>query len=294
MAFARTMAYVPVCVREAVLKHLDNTRTPVSSVNELRLRLYGATSLVVSGKNILISSGVTRDEMKETFKRICGGAVYAHRDDICRGFISLDGGIRVGVCAEARYERDRVIGVGEVSSLIFRIPSSECSFARALYLRWLEMGRGGMLVCSAAGEGKTSTIRALAGLIGSGGYPLRVVAVDERCEFDMNGYKGMSVDILRGYRRALGVDIAIRTLSAEVLIVDEISSFEDASAMLGAVGAGVTVIATTHAKSLGDAIKRPYVRELVMSGIFDTVCAISRQNGHFSFTLDRITECITV
>ena len=144
-----------------------------------------------------------------------------------------------------------------------------------------------MLICSPAGQGKTTAIRSLARLIGSGREAKRVVAVDERCEFDSSEYCDAHVDILRGYRRAVGVDIAIRTMSAEVLIVDEISSSEDAKAMMSALGAGVTVIATAHADSLIGAAKRAYIRELILGGLFDSVCII-RGGAEFSYQLTRI------
>jgi stage III sporulation protein AA len=243
--------------------------------------------LVVSGENIPLDIKVGETEMKETFRRISGGAVFAHRDDICRGFISLPYGVRVGISGHARYERDGVIGICDVTSLVFRIPSGECSFARELYARWL-MHTGGMLICSRAGEGKTTAIRALARLIGSGERPRRVVVVDERCEFDPAEYRSAHVDIMRGYRRALGVDIAVRTMSAEVLIVDEISSARDSQAMLSALGAGVTVIATVHAGSFFDAMRRGYVSELVEGGLFETVCVIERRGGVFGYRLERI------
>ena len=288
MIFDKVLTLLPFNVCEEVNEYLHKTHTPRSRVNEIRLRSYGLCSLVVSGKNVPLESRVSKEGIRETFKRICGGAVFLHRDDMCRGFISLDGGIRIGVCAEARYERDSVVGVGDVSSLVFRIPSSECSFGNELYTRWRALGAGGMLICSAAGEGKTSALRTLARLIGSGESPLRVVVVDERCEFDIESYSSAHVDVLRGYRRALGIDIAIRTLSAEVLIVDEISSPDDANAMLASVGAGVKVIATAHARCFSDLMRRDYVRELILSGLFDTVCAITRKNGRFSFNIDSV------
>ena len=180
-----------------------------------------------------------------------------------------------------------MVGVGDISSLVFRIPSGECSFAARLYGEWLLIG-GGMLICSRAGEGKTTAIRALARLIGSGERPRRVVVVDERCELDVTEYRDAHVDILRGYRRATGVEIAIRTMSAEVLMVDEISSYDDSRAMLSAIGAGVIVIATAHAQSLADALKRGYIRELVDGGLFDAACFISRRGDSFSYRLERI------
>ncbi len=288
MVFDDVLMLLPCHVRDEITEYIRKACIPLKSINEIRLRSHGLCSLVVAGRNVSLRSGVTKEGMKEVFKKICGGAAFAHRDDMCRGFISLDKGVRVGVCAEARYERGSVVGIGDVSALVFRIPSSECSFAKELYTRWRDLGSGGMLIHSVAGEGKTSTLRTLARLIGSGEWPLRVVVVDERCEFDMDSYAGAHVDILRGYRRALGVDIAIRTLSAQVLIVDEISSKEDASAMLASVGAGVRVIATAHAGSFSDLMRRSYVRELILGGLFDTVCAITRKNGRFSFNLDRV------
>lgn len=282
------LGYLPCEVKDSIFRYLSRTRGLAKTINEIRLRENGVTSLVLAGRNVALDVTVDRERLKETFKRVCGGAVFAHRDDVCRGFVTLPGGVRVGVCGYARYESGSVVGVGDISSLVFRIPTGECTFARELYRAWQRNG-GGMLICSAAGEGKTTAIRALAGLIGSGEMPRRVVVADERCEFNPAEYARAHVDILRGYKRALGVDIAIRTMSAEVLIVDEISSREDATAMLASVGAGVTVIATVHARSLGDAMKRDYVATLVRGGLFESVCVISRREGNFSYTIDRIT-----
>ena len=281
--------------RELVLEifdYLERMNTNDTEINEIRLRLHGPCSLVVSGGNYLLESKISSEDMRGVFKRTCSGAVFAHRDDICRGFVSLPYGVRVGVCAEAKYERGVIVGADEVSALVFRIPSGGCSFAGELYRRWKALGGGGMLICSAAGEGKTSAIRALAGIIGSGQMPRRVVVADERCEFNPLEYERAQVDVLRGYKRSLGIDIAIRTLSAEILIVDEISSVEDSSAMLAAVGAGVCVIATAHGKSFDDVKRRKYIRDLVTAGLFECVSIISRRNGVFSFSLEKIQPAI--
>ena len=283
------LSYIPCEIRDATLRYLAKTNTQENAINEIRLRADGLCALTVSGRNIPLDITLDREKMKETFKRVCGGAVFAHREDVLRGFVTLTGGVRVGVCGYARYESGGVVGIGDISSLVFRIPVGECSFASELYRRWQRNG-GGMLICSGAGEGKTTAIRALAGLIGSGLTPRRVVVADERCEFNPKEYERAHVDILRGYKRALGVDIAIRTMSAEVLIVDEISSREDAVAMLASVGAGVTVIATVHARSLEDANRRDYVASLVTGGLFENVCIISRREGRFSYTINRIAN----
>ena len=267
---------------------LSSRGTSKTDVNEIRLRASGPLSLVVSGRNYSLGICIGKDEITEVFRRVCDGAVFKHRDDVCRGSLTLGGGIRVGVAGHARYEGGSLVGIADISVLVFRIPSGKCSFALRLLRDWRSLC-GGMLVCSAAGEGKTTAIRALAGLIGSGRDPKRVVVVDERCEF-FDDYSGSQVDVLRGYKRSVGVEIAIRTLSAEVLIVDEISSREDSFAMLGALGAGVSVIATVHARSLADAVKREYIRELVTGGLFRGACVIHRGPSGFDYTVKRIGE----
>ena len=286
-AFRRAVAYLTDEISDAVCGYIKRTRTSERDVNEIRLRAYGPLSVTVSGRNISLGKRVGSDGMREIFKKICGGAVFAHRDDVCSGFVTLDGGIRVGVSGHARYEGGRIVGVGEISSLVFRLPGRECSFARELYTNWL-VRRGGMLICSPAGEGKTTAIRSLARLIGSGEVPRRVAVVDERCEFDPEAYTDAHVDILLGYKRALGVDIAVRTMSAEVVIVDEIGSREDAIALLGALGAGVDVIATAHADRFESALRRDYIRELVSGGLFESVCVIKRRGNVYSFSVESV------
>ena len=145
-----------------------------------------------------------------------------------------------------------------------------------------------MLIYSAAGEGKTTAIRSLARLIGSGKRPYRVVVADERSEFDEGAYRSAHVDVLKGYKRSLGIEIAIRTMSAEVLIVDEISSPEDARALLLAIGAGVDVIATAHGRRVSEISKRPHMRELIEAGLFSSFCSLKREGERFSFCFERI------
>ena len=286
------LSYLPGRVSESIFECLKQYRASEGDISEIRLRSQGLCAITVRGANAPLSVQMDDADIKDVFKRLCGGAVFAHREDLCRGFVSLGNGVRVGVCGRARYERDGVLGISEISSLVFRIPSGECSFAHALYGEWLLHG-GGMLICSRAGEGKTTAIRSLSRLIASGERPRRVVIVDERCEIDADGYSDAHVDVLRGYRRPLGVDIAIRTLSAEVLVVDEISSPDDSRAMLCALGAGVNVIATVHASSLSDAMRRSYVRELINGGLFDSACIIKRDGDRFSYRLENIEPADT-
>ena len=117
---------------------------------------------------------------------------------------------------------------------------------------------------------------------------MRVVVVDERCEFDASDYKNTTVDIMRGYRRAEGVEIATRTLSAEVIIVDEIGTPEEAKSLLPLVGAGVPVIASLHASSLQEALGRRMMQPLYEAEVFRIFVGIFRTgNRYFAKITDK-------
>ena len=288
-ALSLTLSYLPEEVSGSIKKYLSINGTSEGGLSEIRLRAYGPLGLAISGKNVSLPVRISEKEVSETFSRVCRGAVFAHRDDVCSGFVPIGQGVRVGVCGRARYERGILVGVSDISALVFRIPSGECSFAGEIYSEWKRRG-GGMLIYSAAGEGKTTAIRSLARLIGSGKRPYRVVVADERSEFDEGAYRSAHVDVLKGYKRSLGIEIAIRTMSAEVLIVDEISSPEDARALLLAIGAGVDVIATAHGRRVSEISKRPHMRELIEAGLFSSFCSLKREGERFSFCFEEVSR----
>lgn len=277
--FSRIAPVIPASViaeSERICK-----RRGVSSdhINEIRLRAVGRSSIVLDGENFSLTTRVGSDELHGILKRICDMAIFAHRDDIANGFVSLSGGCRVGVCGHAKYDGGKLVGVNSVSSLVFRIPGGRCDFANELFGYWRERNFCGMLICSKAGIGKTSAIRTLAAMAGSAKWSKRVVVVDERCEFDPNEYSDCTVDILRGYKRAVGIEIAVRTMSAEILVVDEIGNDADSDALMLAIGAGVPVVATAHGDNISKVLLKPSIKRLIEGGLFESYAVIRKEKS---------------
>ena len=94
------------------------------------------------------------------------------------------------------------------------------------------------------------------------------------------------VDVLHGYPRAKGIEIATRTLSPEVIFCDEIGSAEEAKAILSAANSGVPLIATAHAESFDTLLKRPNIRTLYDHHIFRYYIGLSRKDGSKQFSYD--------
>ncbi len=251
-------------------------------VCEIRIRCFGRSSISVSGENIPLFSDVTPNEMSELFDRVIGGSLYAHTKDLREGFVSLDFGVRVGVCGT----------LGDVGSLpksigglVFRIPSGRCSCEDELFEAYNRPGTLGMLIYSLPGAGKTSALRALAGRI-SRELIKKVVVVDERREFIGSDYKDAMVDILCGYSKPRGVEIALRTLGAEVIMVDEIGNAEEGESLLRVGRGGVPIIATTHAASYGEVTSKEGIAPLIREGYFNRFVRLYKEDGRFSYEID--------
>ncbi len=259
-------------------------------ISELRLRAIGISQAVIGGRSYPLFYRATHGVLRDVLSRLCRGSLYAYRDSIADGYVSGEWGVRVGVVGEARYEGERAVGVDGVSSLCFRIPTGRCEVADGLYETWRSLGGGSMLIASPPAGGKTTALRALARLIGSGEQARRVVAVDERLEFIPEDYAGASVDLLRGYKRERGVELALRTMSPEIIMVDEIGSAQDARATETARGAGVSLIATAHARDLADARKRRYISEMLDGGAFDIFVRLWRDADGAYYEARRLDE----
>lgn len=251
-------------------------------LEEIRLRRDSVSSYRVAGRDYMLLTRLDGYTLSQIFDTLTEGAVYAYRDSLNEGYITVRG-IRIGVVGNA-------FSAGEISALVFRIPRSVVGFGSELYSAWRSLGMCGTLIISEPGGGKTTALRALAMHIGKGTDMRRVAVVDSRSEFLPIDYVNSSVDIITGHSRASGIEIAVRTACPEVVVCDEIFTEADAEALTGAVGAGVTVIATAHGTSLSDVKKRAYIDRLFALGVFSAVISIKRSCGDFLYTAEGVGD----
>ena len=273
-------------VAEEITRVCRTRRSGVSGLREISLRAVGRSSVGFSEERVPLYTALGKDEVEQIAKRLCDGALYAHRDTIASGYITLKGGIRVGISGYAKYEYKSFVGVSDISSLLFRIPGHACDFSQELYSAFLQGVGSGMLIYSPPGAGKTTALRSLALSVGSGRGARRVAVIDERCEFDEEDYAGAEVDILKGYKRRRGIEIATRTMSPEILMIDEIGA-DDAEGIGAVSKCGIPLIATSHAASLEELRSKPSLSALLSSGVFDVFVGIRREGERYLLTVDR-------
>ena len=242
-------------------------------IEEIRLRRGRRASLTLPGKNLVLNT-----VLDSVLYGMCSGSLYAYSDTISRGYLSLPGGIRVGVCGRASCEGERMLGVHEISSLSVRIPHRVRRVGEQIceLLHKFKRNRG-VLIYSPPGVGKTTLLRGVISLLASGEHPLRTAVVDTRGELNFSeGGSDLCIDVLSGYPRGLGIEIATRTLSAEVIVCDEIGDYVEAMALVSSHNCGVPLIASAHAGSVDELLRRTGIMLLHEADIFGAYVGIER------------------
>lgn len=262
-----------------------------SGIEEIRLRSGRVSSLTTPTGNVPLKTVLSCLELDAILQGACDGSLYAHSETLCQGYVTLAGGIRIGVCGHATVENGNIIGVYGVSGLNIRLPGARrrvgvpiCRLLRQ------SRGEGGVLIYSAPGVGKTTLLRSVAAQMASGERPWRVAVVDTRGEIaPFLDATSLCVDVLLGYPKPIGIGIACRTMNAQLIVCDEIGDCEEAEAIAAAQNCGVPFVATAHAASLEGLLRRSAMLTLHRARVFTHYVGIERRVGGGEF-LYRMTE----
>ncbi|MGI6412491.1 MAG: stage III sporulation protein AA [Syntrophomonadaceae bacterium] len=274
-----------------------------TKLEEIRLRYGQPLILRIGDKEFSVSSqgnlvtdiykGYRVDEvdLARTLASISDNSLYAFEEDIKRGFITVPGGHRVGLAGQVILEKNRIKKIKDFSSICFRVAREIKNCAIPLMpLIWPNKSQkiSNTLIISPPRCGKTTILRDLARILSSGHYfnsAKNVAIIDERSEL-AGSYRGIPqldvgprTDVLDACPKSLGMIMAIRSLSPEVIVTDEIGRKEDVDAIAECVNAGVSVISSIHAQDLEELSCRPVMRELMGIRAFEIGVVLSRKNG---------------
>lgn len=207
---------------------------------------------------------LTPMQMEEIFFTLCGGSVHAHQAEIAQGYISTAGGCRAGLAGRFWQNPEEGIVLQELTSLNLRIARRKVLPLPPELKETLRGHFTGILLAGEPDSGKTTLLRSIAGELL---HQDRVVSViDERREIFADASGGEDLDVISGLPKGQAVQMALRTLSPQVILLDELGGMEEVTALEQGLFSGVDFIATLHAASPEEATVRPQVRYLMERG----------------------------
>ncbi len=265
---------------------------PERAPEEIRLRRGRVASLTVAGKNILLHTVLDGVAMEALFLRLCGGSPYAHAETLRKGYMTLPGGIRLGITGRAVTANGEIGGVMEPGAIVLRIPGKFPPIGGEIFTLFEELGgHAGILLYGPPGVGKTTLLAGVAALLAGGDHPRRTALIDTREELGPRvTAPELLLDVLTAYPKGVGIGIAAQVMAAEVILCDEIGDMAEANAILDALHCGVPLIATAHAGSLEELRARPGIRMLLRERCFGAAVGIRRGECPFTYRLD---PCLT-
>jgi len=223
-------------------------------------------------------------------------SLYSFEEELRRGYVTVAGGHRVGLAGRAVLEAGKVRTIRDVGSFNVRVSREVKGVSRGVASLLVDAAHKRVfntLIVSPPQQGKTTLLRDLARAFSDGtseartmlGKGLKVGVVDERSEiaasckgvprFDL----GPRTDVLDGCPKAEGMMMMIRSLSPELLVVDEIGRPEDADALHEALHGGISVIATAHGYSWDDVRLRPVLKQLIEERLFARLVFVNLHRG---------------
>lgn len=278
---------LPVHLREQI----NRTNLDFDQLQEIRIRVGKFIILQYDGQEVCINKEkkyrIHEKDIKEILEYISQYSLFAYEQELKQGYLTIEGGHRVGVTGKAIVENGSVKNLKYINGINIRVAHEKKGCAK----KWIpyiteEKKICHTLIISPPRCGKTTLLRDLIRIASDGCSQLiggSVGVVDERSELAScyhgvpQNDMGARTDILDACPKVEGMMMLIRSMSPQVIAVDEIGMEEDIRAMEYAIHCGCKMIASVHGYSLEEIRQKPVLKELIEKNIFERYIVMTNQ-----------------
>lgn len=269
--------YFPVSLSKYILKLFEENQSLINEIQEIKIRASAPVILKFRNSDLVSQYVVNSEEILHILERFCENSIYAYKNQICQGFLTIKGGHRIGITGSAVLENNSIINIKYISSLNIRIAKEILNCGNSVLKEIIDKNNKTIfnsLIVSPPGKGKTTVLRDVVRQISNGIEKINfkgktIGLVDERGEIAAC-YKGVPqndvgirTDIIGNIDKAKGINMLIRSMAPEIIACDEIGGKEDIIAIRKAMISGVKGIFTMHGKNIEDIKNNNLIYELV-------------------------------
>lgn len=269
---------------ESIRKELETLpKEIINEIEEIRLRCGQNPIVLYKTKEKILSSITSKEDLQNTLNALIKYSYYAFEEDLAKGFVTIKGGHRIGICGKAVVTDNVPTLIKEISSMNIRFAKEIKGIANILIPIIIKDNEPvNTLIVSPPGCGKTTLLRDIARVLSIRG--IKVAICDERSEiagmydsipsFDL----GPRTDIIDGCNKRYGISMLIRTMSPQVIITDEIGDRYDVEAINQCTNAGVKIITSIHGSNKEDLLKSK-INQLISENTFENIIYLSSKEG---------------
>lgn len=258
---------------------LQENQISFSKLQEIRLRIGKPLIIVSDNIEFVLRKTIEKEELMEILEYVSNYSLHAFENELKQGFITIEGGHRVGMTGQVLIENGEVKNIKHISSMNIRISHEILNCADAI-LPYITRNKQicNTLIISPPRCGKTTLLRDLVRQVSDGSRWVKgctVGVVDERSELGgcylgvPQNQLGIRTDVLDNCPKSKGMLMLIRSMSPQVIAVDELGSTEDIHALEYAMHCGCKMIATVHAASMDEIRSKPLFEQMVKEHRFE-------------------------
>lgn len=271
------LRYFPNKIYQIFSNLLQENPQIANELQEIRIRVDKPIILKLREKDLILQYNILQTEILQIVERLCENSIYAYKNQICEGFITIKGGHRVGLTGSCVIENGKITNIKYISSLNIRIAREVKNCSTRILREIIDIENKTIynsIIVAPPGRGKTTILRDIIRRLSDGIEEINFRGktcgvVDERGEIAAM-YKGapqndvgIRTDIIENVSKNKGIHMLIRTMAPEIIACDEIGSKEDVEAIHYALYSGVKGIFTMHGKNVEDIKNNKQIYELI-------------------------------